>query len=130
MMKITINFRVFFLNSFLPLFLNHSLDLKKRLYLGPTSLDPSLAMIMANMGGVRKGHLAFDPFAGTASILVALAHFGMRILIIYWVCVQRSFIPYHNYVSTFKDWLFAAHGNNKNVLMLIGPIIVQLVRYR
>lgn len=51
-------------------------DLKKRLYLGPTSLDPSLAIIMANMAGVRRGHLAFDPFAGTASILVALAHFG------------------------------------------------------
>jgi tRNA G10 N-methylase Trm11 len=54
------------------------LDLKKRLYLGPTSLDPSLAIIMANMAGVKRGHLAFDPFAGTASILVALAHFGMH----------------------------------------------------
>lgn len=60
-----------------PYFYNDLVDLKKRLYLGPTSLDPSLALIMANMGGVKRGHLAFDPFAGTASILVALAHFGM-----------------------------------------------------
>ena len=129
MMKMTINFRVFFLNSFLPLFLNRSLDLKKRLYLGPTSLDPSLALIMANMGGVKKGHLAFDPFAGTASILVALAHFGMHILIISCACVQGSFTSYFNYLSTFNDWLFAVHGNHTNVLMLIGPIKVQ-IRYR
>jgi tRNA G10 N-methylase Trm11 len=60
----------------------NDLDLKKRLYLGPTSLDPSLAIIMANMAGVKRGHLAFDPFAGTASILVALAHFGMQFYLV------------------------------------------------
>ena len=31
---------------------------------------------MANMAHVRRGQLAFDPFVGTASILVAMAHFG------------------------------------------------------
>ena len=51
-------------------------DLKNRLYLGPTSLDDSLALILANMCGVRKGTIAYDPFVGTASILVALSHFG------------------------------------------------------
>jgi tRNA (guanine10-N2)-methyltransferase len=51
-------------------------DLKKRLYLGPTSLDDSLALILANISGVQKGMLAYDPFVGTASILVALAQLG------------------------------------------------------
>eukprot|EP01034_Spumella_vulgaris_P026253 gene26253-32800_t len=51
-------------------------DLKKRLYLGPTSLDDSLAMIMSTICGVVPGTIAYDPFVGTASILVALSHFG------------------------------------------------------
>jgi tRNA (guanine10-N2)-methyltransferase len=51
-------------------------DLKKRLYLGPTSLDDSLALILANISGVVPGMFAYDPFVGTASILIALAHFG------------------------------------------------------
>ncbi len=51
-------------------------DLKKRLYLGPTSLDESLALILANICNVQKGTVAYDPFVGTASILVALSHFG------------------------------------------------------
>lgn len=51
-------------------------DLKNRLYLGPTSLDDSLALMLSNMCGVRKGTIAYDPFVGTASILVALSHFG------------------------------------------------------
>eukprot|EP01036_Dinobryon_divergens_P036996 gene36996-48279_t len=53
-------------------------DLKRRLYLGPTSLDSSLAMIMANIAGARPGTLMLDPFVGTASILVALTHFGAK----------------------------------------------------
>lgn len=51
-------------------------DLKKRLYLGPTSLDDSLALILANISGVQSGMLAYDPFVGTASILVALTQLG------------------------------------------------------
>ena len=51
-------------------------DLKKRLYLGPTTLDHSLALIMANISGVKRGSMALDPFVGTASILIALSHFG------------------------------------------------------
>ncbi|KAJ1421539.1 S-adenosyl-L-methionine-dependent methyltransferase, partial [Ochromonadaceae sp. CCMP2298] len=45
-------------------------------YIGPTSLDHSLALIMANLTHVRRNSLVLDPFVGTASILVALAHFG------------------------------------------------------
>jgi tRNA G10 N-methylase Trm11 len=51
-------------------------DLKKRIYLGPTSLDDSLALILSNISGVTPGMLAYDPFVGTASILIALTHFG------------------------------------------------------
>ena len=53
-------------------------DLKKRLYLGPTSLDDSLALILANISRVQPGMLAYDPFVGTASILIALTHFGAQ----------------------------------------------------
>ena len=45
-------------------------DLKKRFYLGPTSLDPLLALLMATVSRVRPGHMVLDPFVGTASILV------------------------------------------------------------
>ena len=45
-------------------------------YIGPTSLDHSLALILANLAGVRQGNLVLDPFVGTASILVACSYFG------------------------------------------------------
>jgi tRNA (guanine10-N2)-methyltransferase len=45
-------------------------DLKKRFYLGPTSLDHALAFIMANAARVKRGGFVLDPFVGTASILV------------------------------------------------------------
>jgi len=51
-------------------------DLKKRKYLGPTSMDNELSLIMANMAKVVPGSLVFDPFAGTGSILVACSQFG------------------------------------------------------
>ena len=51
-------------------------DLKKRLYLGPTTLDHSLAFLMANLAGVKPGYLCLDPFVGTASLLIALSHHG------------------------------------------------------
>jgi tRNA G10 N-methylase Trm11 len=53
-------------------------DLKKRVYLGPTSLDHALAFLLANLAQLRRGHLALDPFVGTGSILVALTHMGAR----------------------------------------------------
>ena len=49
--------------------------MKKRLYIGPTSLDPALALIMANLGLVDRHRIVLDPFVGTGSILVAVAHF-------------------------------------------------------
>ncbi|KAL7473538.1 hypothetical protein ACHAXS_014017 [Conticribra weissflogii] len=53
-------------------------SLKKRTYLGPTSMDSELSLIMTNLAQVRKGSFAFDPFVGTGSILLAAALRGAR----------------------------------------------------
>ena len=50
--------------------------MKKRPYLGPTSTDHELALLMANQGQVREGDFVYDPFVGTGSIAAALQHFG------------------------------------------------------
>lgn len=50
--------------------------LTKRPYIGTTSMDAQVAFVMANMAQARRSSVAMDPFAGTGSILVALAHFG------------------------------------------------------
>lgn len=49
-------------------------DLKKRPYIGPTSLDHSLAILMANASMIHKGSVVLDPFVGTASLLVSFEH--------------------------------------------------------
>jgi tRNA (guanine10-N2)-methyltransferase len=48
--------------------------LQKRLFLGPTSLDHTLSMLMCNLAGVCARDMVLDPFVGTASILVAASH--------------------------------------------------------
>jgi len=45
-------------------------SLKKRSYLGPTSMDAELSLIMTNLGLVGNGSFCFDPFVGTGSILL------------------------------------------------------------
>jgi tRNA G10 N-methylase Trm11 len=52
------------------------LELRRRPYLGPTSLDAELALLMANLALCRPGHLSWDPFVGTGSITVAAAKLG------------------------------------------------------
>ncbi|KAF3939412.1 hypothetical protein ABW19_dt0200731 [Dactylella cylindrospora] len=51
-------------------------DLKKRNYIGTTSMDAELALITANIALCAPGKLAYDPFVGTGSFVVACAHFG------------------------------------------------------
>lgn len=46
------------------------ITLKKRAYLGPTSMDAELSLVMTNMAKVKHGSFAFDPFVGTGSILL------------------------------------------------------------
>ena len=45
-------------------------SLKKRSYLGPTSMDAELSLVMTNLGLVQKGFMCFEPFVGTGSILL------------------------------------------------------------
>jgi tRNA (guanine10-N2)-methyltransferase len=51
-------------------------DLKKRDYLGTTSMDAELSLIMANQALARPGTMVLDPFVGTGSFLVSCSHFG------------------------------------------------------
>lgn len=45
-------------------------SLKKRSYLGPTSMDAELSLVMSNLAKVKRGSYCFDPFVGTGSILL------------------------------------------------------------
>ncbi|KAI8388392.1 uncharacterized protein BYT42DRAFT_559919 [Radiomyces spectabilis] len=51
-------------------------NLKKRKYLGTTSMDAELSLIMANQALASPGKLVYDPFVGTGSFLFTCAHFG------------------------------------------------------
>ncbi|GAB6029000.1 hypothetical protein CHUAL_004789 [Chamberlinius hualienensis] len=55
------------------------LNLKDRKFIGNTSMDPQLSLIMANQGLVERNSLVFDPFVGSGSVLVAAAYFGAYI---------------------------------------------------
>ncbi len=39
-------------------------DVKKRNYIGTTTMDAELSLIIANQAMARSGTLVFDPFAG------------------------------------------------------------------
>jgi len=49
--------------------------LNKRVFIGPTSMPPSLCFIMANLGLVTASCNVLDPCVGTGSILIAAGHF-------------------------------------------------------
>lgn len=51
-------------------------DLKKRSYIGTTSMDAELALITGNMAMCAPGKLVYDPFVGTGSFIVACSHLG------------------------------------------------------
>lgn len=55
-------------------------DLKKRNYISTTSMDAELTLITANMALAAPGKLFYDPFVGTGSFCVAMAHFGAHTL--------------------------------------------------
>jgi tRNA G10 N-methylase Trm11 len=58
----------------------HRFNLSERPYIGPTSMDPEMAAVMANCARAKGGQMALDPFCGTGSILVALAAAGARVV--------------------------------------------------
>lgn len=54
-------------------------DLKKRVFIGNTSMEAEMSLIMANMAKSQPGQLIYDPFAGTGSMLYTSAFFGARV---------------------------------------------------
>ena len=54
--------------------------LKRRAYIGSTSLDAELSFVMANLARVCAGSVVFDPYCGTASTLLSAAAFGGQVL--------------------------------------------------
>ncbi|KAG8193817.1 hypothetical protein JTE90_029551 [Oedothorax gibbosus] len=56
--------------------ISHKINLSKRKFIGNTTMDPLLSLIMANMACVKPGDIVLDPFVGSGGILVSAAHFG------------------------------------------------------
>lgn len=52
------------------------LSLKDRKFIGNTSMDAQLSLLMANQAQVKNGDVILDPFVGSGSLLVAAAQFG------------------------------------------------------
>ncbi|ETN82180.1 hypothetical protein NECAME_08109 [Necator americanus] len=55
-------------------------DIKKRRYIGNTTMDPELAFIQSNISSVKDGDLVLDPFMGTGGLLLPAAHFGAYVI--------------------------------------------------
>eukprot|EP00755_Sulcionema_specki_P006983 Sspe_Gene.36959::Locus_17858_Transcript_1_2_Confidence_0.750_Length_1737::g.36959::m.36959/K15430/TRM11, TRMT11; tRNA (guanine10-N2)-methyltransferase len=55
-------------------------SLKRRAWIGTTTMMPEYCFLMANQACVEKGDLVYDPFCGTGSTLVSCAHFGADVM--------------------------------------------------
>ncbi|CAG0882638.1 unnamed protein product [Darwinula stevensoni] len=55
-------------------------SLKDRKFIGSTSMDPCLALIMGNLAQVKPGDIVLDPFVGTGSLLIGSGHWGAYVL--------------------------------------------------
>ncbi|SHO75771.1 Similar to S.cerevisiae protein TRM11 (Catalytic subunit of adoMet-dependent tRNA methyltransferase complex) [Malassezia sympodialis ATCC 42132] len=53
-----------------------ALSLKKRSYIGNTSMESEMSVVMANMALAGPGKWIYDPFAGTGSMLYACSMLG------------------------------------------------------
>lgn len=56
------------------------ISLKTRKFIGNTSMDPQLSLLMANQAKVKNGDFVLDTFVGSGSLLVAAASFGGYVL--------------------------------------------------
>lgn len=56
------------------------LSLKTRKFIGNTSMDAQLSLLMANQAKIKVGDIVLDPFVGSGSLLVAAAQFGGYVL--------------------------------------------------
>lgn len=52
------------------------ISLKTRKFIGNTSMDPTLSLMMVNQALVKPGDFIYDPFVGSGSLLVAAAKCG------------------------------------------------------
>lgn len=59
----------------------NEISLKTRKFIGNTSMDATLSLLMANQAMVKQGDLVYDPFVGTGSLLVAAAKFGGNFIV-------------------------------------------------
>lgn len=55
-------------------------NLKQRKFIGNTSMDPTLSLIMANMAKIKKNDIVLDPFVGSGSVFVPAAYFGAYVM--------------------------------------------------
>ncbi|XP_033126865.1 tRNA (guanine(10)-N2)-methyltransferase homolog [Anneissia japonica] len=55
-------------------------SVKKRHFIGNTSMDAGLSFIMANQARITPNSFVFDPFVGTGSLLISCAHFGAYVM--------------------------------------------------
>ena len=55
-------------------------SLKKRCFIGNTSMDPQLSFLMTNLACVSNGSLMLDPFCGTGSLMLTAAKFGAYVV--------------------------------------------------
>lgn len=60
--------------------ISQKISLKVRKFIGNTSMDPLLSLVMANMARIQPGHLVLDPFVGSGGLLVAAACFGAYVV--------------------------------------------------
>ena len=51
-------------------------SLKKRCFIGNTSMDPQLSFLMTNLACVEDGSIMLDPFCGTGSLMLTASWFG------------------------------------------------------
>ncbi|MCO5549712.1 hypothetical protein L7F22_003185 [Adiantum nelumboides] len=56
------------------------MDVKKRAYIGTTTMESSMSLVQASMALAGPGKLFYDPFAGTGSLLLAAAAYGAHVL--------------------------------------------------
>lgn len=56
------------------------LDLKKRSYIGNTSMEAEMSLALAEMAQSGPGKLVYDPFVGTGSLLIACAAMGSYVM--------------------------------------------------
>eukprot|EP00003_Mantamonas_plastica_P009482 TRINITY_DN1885_c0_g1_i3.p1 TRINITY_DN1885_c0_g1~~TRINITY_DN1885_c0_g1_i3.p1 ORF type:complete len:304 (-),score=94.75 TRINITY_DN1885_c0_g1_i3:493-1404(-) len=55
-------------------------SLKKRVYLGTTSMDAELSLVMSNMALATDSSFVCDPFCGTGSMLLTTSEFGSTVV--------------------------------------------------